>query len=148
MAGASICAFTPSRPGLTRFDLQLLSEGVVRLAGKRWDPANPADPDAALTGSKYRKGRGLPVLNLPLASGIDAGALLQPVFDALFAGVRGTRGCFYLAGTDLLMTAAPGGNSLQFIETNYTPDLTGWGVEADSCLRRAHREWLSEIARG
>lgn len=124
-----------------------LSEGVVRLAGKPWDACNPADPDAALTGNKYRKRRGLPVSNLPLARGIDAGALLQSVFGALFAGIQGTRGCFYLAGIDLLMTDTSGGHSLQFIETNYRPDLTGWGEETDSRLRLAHREWLSEVAR-
>jgi hypothetical protein len=35
--------------------------------------------------------------------------------------------------------------TLLFLETNYVPDLAGWGEDVDAQLRLAHRQWLGEL---
>jgi hypothetical protein len=155
---ALVTSFQPLRFLLPR-------EGVARLAAREPDPAAPLDPDAVLTGRAYRRRRGLPVENVSvseLLGSLAGGGLevagfwdeVERLVGGALAAVAGSgllpdppelADRFYLAGMDLLMAARPGGYRLLFLETNYVPDLVGWGDEVDAQLGPAHRLWLEEL---
>jgi hypothetical protein len=155
---ALVTSFTPLR-------CRIMREGVVRLAAREFDSTAPTDPLAVLTGCTYRKRKGVLTENLSISYLLDSlhqrglntssfwqdvEQLLRTVFEAFScSGVlpspEALAGRFYLAGTDLLMTSLNDGYSLLFLETNYVPDLTGWGLNVDGQLGAAHREWLEDV---
>jgi hypothetical protein len=154
---------------VTSFDplrYKVMREGVVRLAAREPDPAAPTDPLTVLTGCSYRRRQGVSTENASISEllvalqrgGLDTHAfwddvehLMTKVFMALscsgaLAAPDGFSGRFYLAGMDIMMVASGDSYSLLFLETNYVPDLVGWGAEVDAQLRPAHRQWLAELA--
>lgn len=52
---------------------------------------------------------------------------------------------FYIAGADILLEKDGDSFKPLFLETNYYPQLNGWGTEVDLALRRTHREWLTDL---
>src|SRR5262249_53562742 len=52
---------------------------------------------------------------------------------------------YYLGGVDVLLTDCGDAVRPLFIETNYVPQLNGWGPAVDHSLRDTHREWLCDL---
>lgn len=145
--------------------LEIPRDGVARLAAKPYDLRYPTDPLAVITGCTYRKRREVSTENLSIgdllkylaAGGMDMSdfwinveSLLRSVFTALASAaplVNATdlEGRFYLAGVDVLMIPRGKSYSLLFLETNYVPDLVGWGSAVDAQLRPLHKRWLSHL---
>ena len=145
--------------------LKLYREGVVRIAARRFSEAEGDPALAELTGCCYRRRRRQHIENISVAALLerlkaegfptadfwsDAEQLLQNAFRCLaafpgFARVPYLERRYYLGGVDVLL--ADCGDVLRplFIETNYVPQLNGWGREVDHSLRETHREWLRDL---
>jgi hypothetical protein len=141
-------------------------EGVTRIAAKPYDRSMPSDSLSVLTGSSYRLRQLGWADNLSISDllayltrqNLDISdfwtmveSLLQSVFMALaeyapLASASNLEGRFYLAGLDLLMVKQGDSYSLRFLETNYVPDLVGWGSSVDQQLRSGHQRWLSHLS--
>jgi hypothetical protein len=141
--------------------------GVARIAARRFRGAAADDGLAALTGCCYRRRRHQRIENLPVEellgylsnSGYRVDdvwdrldALMRDVFACLarhssFDAVGSTAGRFYLAGVDVLLTHRHGVVQPLFLETNYVPQLNGWGPAVDDALAVTHREWLTDLWR-
>jgi hypothetical protein len=157
---ALVTSFAPLRALLPR-------EGVVRLAAREPHPAAPLDPAAVLTGRAYRRRHGLPVENASISEllgalageGRDVAGFWDQVEGLVGTVLTAIAGSgllpppaelgdrFYLAGMDLLVVSSGGRCRPLFLETNYVPDLVGWGEGVDGQLGAAHRQWLEELRR-
>jgi hypothetical protein len=145
--------------------MKLYREGVVRIAARRYRDAADDPALAELTGCCYRRRRRQVIENIPVAAllerlraeGFPTDAFWSDAEQVLFNAFRclGAYGGmehvphldrrYYLGGVDLLL--ADCGDVLRplFIETNYVPQLNGWGRQADHSLRETHGQWLRDL---
>jgi len=138
--------------------------GVTRIAARAADDARQDDNLAVLTGCSYRKRHHLSTHNATVedllsrlsASGIVVDdfwdridVLMHNVFSCLAASTSffhlGSALRFYLTGFDVILRLE--GRHLEplFLESNYVPQLNGWGSEVDRALRTVHREWIGDL---
>jgi hypothetical protein len=141
---------------------RMFHEGVARIAAEPFAPSTIAEPLCVLTGNSYRTRLGYPPHNLLITDVLDylrkEGAnvsnfwtdvdfLVKNVLSAYaeyrpLAKERDLRGRFYFTGMDLLMVPKGATFELLFLETNYVPQLTGWG---NLSLESVHYQWLEGL---
>jgi hypothetical protein len=158
---ALVSSFAPLR-------FRVYRGGVVRLAAQPFAGAPCDEGLAALTGCSYRKRQHAPIHNATVEQWLQqlrgqglivddfwerVDRLMHDVFTclgrapavaALPEGALDKR--FYLTGFDVILRRD--GRNVQplFIETNYVPQLNGWGPAVDRRLRVVHGEWVADLA--
>jgi len=145
--------------------MKLYREGVVRIAATRFCEAEGDPALAQLTGCCYRRRKRQPIENISVAALLerlraegfptadfwsDAEQLLLSAFRCLaaFPGIERVPHLerrYYLGGVDVLLADCGDVVRPLFIETNYVPQLNGWGHAVDHSLRETHGEWLRDL---
>ncbi len=155
---ALVSSFTPLR-------FRVYRGGVVRIAARPFADARSDEGLAALTGCSYRKRRHVPIHNATVDEMLDhlqaqglrvddfwdrVDRLMHDVFTCLALAMAGLPrgaldGRFYLTGFDLILRRNGRNIEPLFLESNYVPQLNGWGPAVDRNLRAVHRDWVTDL---